>query len=133
MPVTLIKVVFRRVNKSRPPFMETSVKVDTSCSNESSKNLASLIFNAITRKKSVFQYSEDDINDVDMRGGTDICDSLKKTFSRGWGDFIIVNGMISVVVDDNTDLVPSPFHIKVYNEHACSKTKTIGSAQYGPQ
>ena len=108
MPVTLIKVVFRRVNKSRPPFMETSVKVDTSCSNESSKNLASLIFNAITRKKSVFQYSEDDINDVDMRGGTDICDSLKKTFSRGWGDFIIDNGMINVVVNPSQTTIRLP-------------------------
>ena len=29
--------------------------------------------------------------------------------------------------------IPSPFHIKVYNARACSKTKTIGSAQYGPQ
>ena len=29
--------------------------------------------------------------------------------------------------------LPSPFHIKVYNAHACSKTKTIGSAQYGPR
>ena len=30
-------------------------------------------------------------------------------------------------------LIPSPFHIKVYNAHAFSKTKTIGSAQYEPR
>ena len=29
--------------------------------------------------------------------------------------------------------VSSPFHIKVYTTRSCSKTKTIGSAQYGPQ
>ena len=31
------------------------------------------------------------------------------------------------------ECIPSPFHIKVYNARACSKTKTIGSAQYRPR
>ena len=30
-------------------------------------------------------------------------------------------------------ILPSPFHIKVYNALTFSKTKTIGSAQYGPR
>ena len=99
MPATLLKVVVRRVNKSRPPFMDTAVKVDKSFSNDSSENLAPLIRDVMTQKKSLFQYSDDDIKEVETGCRTDICDFLKEPFSSGWGYFIIYDGMINVVVD----------------------------------
>ena len=51
MTVTLLKVVVRCVNKSWPPFVNTAVKTDMSCSNESSKNMASFIRDVTARNK----------------------------------------------------------------------------------
>ena len=96
--MTLLKVVVLCFNKSWTPFKEAAVKVDMSCSNDSSKDIASFIRNVITRKKTVLQYSDNYIKEVETGDGTEICDFLEEPFSRGWGDFIIDNDMLNVVV-----------------------------------
>ena len=62
----------------------------------------------MTRNNLLFRYSYDSIKEVETGVRTNICDFLKEPLSSGWGNFIIDNGMINIVVNPSQTTIRLP-------------------------
>ena len=70
--------------------------------------MVSFVRDLMTRNNSLFRYSGNGIKEVETGVRTDIFEFLKEPLSSGWGNFIIDNGMINIVVNPSQTTIRLP-------------------------
>ena len=68
----IFNIVVYHVTEKNPPFVNTAVKIDSSCPNHSSKTLAVLIREEVYKKRPFLVYSDRDINSLENSDGIDV-------------------------------------------------------------